>query len=187
MDGRKYICMKRWWAVAVGLAAGALFIMERRRPLRVSREPGPARIARNATIGLLAAASTVVCDLPVVAPAQRLAERRGIGLLWWLRLPAALRVVAGFLLLDYTLYLWHWLNHRSPALWRFHAVHHVDRDLDTTTGVRFHFGELALAAGFRAAQIVLLGVDQSTLRVWQRLLFLSVVFHHSNIALPAAL
>ena len=55
----------------------------------------------------------------------------------------ALRVVLGFLLLDYTLYIWHWMNHGSPWLWRFHAVHHIDRDLDTTTGLRFHFGELA--------------------------------------------
>ena len=37
----------------------------------------------------------------------------------------------GFLLLDYTLYLWHRANHRAPFLWRFHAVHHVDLDLDT--------------------------------------------------------
>ena len=90
----------------------------------------------------------------------------------------------GFLLLDYTLYLWHWLNHRAPLLWRFHAVHHVDLDLDTTTGLRFHFGELAMAAGFRAAQVLLLGVDRETLRLWQQMLVLSVVFHHSNLELP---
>jgi sterol desaturase/sphingolipid hydroxylase (fatty acid hydroxylase superfamily) len=82
--------------------------------------------------------------------------------------------------------VWHWLNHRSPFLWRFHAVHHVDLDLDTTTGVRFHAGELALGAGFRAAQVLLLGVDNETLRLWQQMLVLSVVFHHSNLELPAA-
>jgi sterol desaturase/sphingolipid hydroxylase (fatty acid hydroxylase superfamily) len=65
--------------------------------------------------------------------------------------------VLGFLLLDYTLYLWHRLNHRVPLLWRFHAVHHIDLDLDTTTGLRFHFGELSMAAVFRAAQVLLLG------------------------------
>ena len=30
--------------------------------------------------------------------------------------------------------------------------------------LRFHFGELAMAAGFRAAQVLLLGVDRETLR-----------------------
>jgi sterol desaturase/sphingolipid hydroxylase (fatty acid hydroxylase superfamily) len=74
-----------------------------------------------------------------------------------------------------------------PFLWRFHAVHHLDLDLDSTTGVRFHFGELALAAGFRALQILWLGVDRETLRLWQQLLVLSVVFHHSNLELPVAI
>ncbi|MGH9141464.1 MAG: sterol desaturase family protein, partial [Vicinamibacterales bacterium] len=66
-----------------------------------------------------------------------------------------------------------------------HAVHHIDLDLDTTTGLRFHFGELAMAAGFRALQVLLLGVDRQTLRLWQRMLVISVVFHHSNLELPS--
>jgi sterol desaturase/sphingolipid hydroxylase (fatty acid hydroxylase superfamily) len=76
------------------------------------------------------------------------------------------------------------MNHDAPLLWRFHAVHHLDLDLDTTTGLRFHFGELAMAAGFRALQILLLGVDRETLRLWQQMLVVSVVFHHSNLELP---
>lgn len=173
--------------LAFGVAAGALFVFERLRPLRARKEPGPSRVGRNVAIGLLGAATTAASELPIVAPAQRLAERRRLGLLRWTplrRLPRALRVVLGFVLLDYTLYLWHWLNHRVPGLWRFHAVHHVDLDLDSTTGLRFHFGELALAAGFRAAQVLLLGVDRDTLSAWQQALLLSVVFHHSNLELP---
>jgi sterol desaturase/sphingolipid hydroxylase (fatty acid hydroxylase superfamily) len=173
--------------LAFGVAAGALFVFERLHPLRARKEPGPSRVGRNVAIGLLGAATTAASELPIVAPAQRLAERRRLGLLRWTplrRLPRALRVVLGFVLLDYTLYLWHWLNHRVPGLWRFHAVHHVDLDLDSTTGLRFHFGELALAAGFRAAQVLLLGVDRDTLSAWQQALLLSVVFHHSNLELP---
>jgi sterol desaturase/sphingolipid hydroxylase (fatty acid hydroxylase superfamily) len=175
---------KRWRWIAFGVVVGALFVVERLRPLRSRKDPAPTRVARNLTIGLLAAATTAASDIPIVAPVQRLAERRRLGLLRQFPLPRALRVVLGFLLLDYTLYVWHWLNHRIPALWRFHAVHHIDLDLDSTTGIRFHFGELALAAGFRAAQIVLLGVDDDTLRAWQRCLLLSVIFHHSNLEMP---
>jgi sterol desaturase/sphingolipid hydroxylase (fatty acid hydroxylase superfamily) len=173
--------------LAFGVALGALFVVERLRPLRARKEPGPSRVGRNLAIGLLAAATTAASELPVVAPVQRLAERRRLGLLRSLplrSLPHPLRVVLGLLLLDYTLYLWHWLNHRAPGLWRFHAVHHIDLDLDSTTGLRFHFGELALAAGFRAAQVLLLGIDRDTLRLWQQMLLLSVVFHHSNLNLP---
>jgi sterol desaturase/sphingolipid hydroxylase (fatty acid hydroxylase superfamily) len=175
---------RAWGWMAFGLAFGALFVAERRRPLRRQTEPGPDRVARNLTIGLLAGATTAASEWPLIAPVQALAERRRLGLLRQVPMPRVLRVVLGFLLLDYTLYLWHWLNHRTPALWRFHAVHHVDLDLDSTTGLRFHFGELALAAGFRAAQVLLFGVDRDTLRLWQQMLVVSVVFHHSNLELP---
>jgi sterol desaturase/sphingolipid hydroxylase (fatty acid hydroxylase superfamily) len=170
--------------LAFGAALGALFVAERRRPLRRQKEPGTARVGRNLTIGLLAAATTAAAEMPIVAPVQRLAERRRLGLLRQFPMPRALRVVLGFLILDYTLYLWHRLNHHAPVLWRFHAVHHVDLDLDSTTGVRFHFGELAMASGFRALQVLLLGVDRETLRLWQQMLLVSVVFHHSNLELP---
>jgi sterol desaturase/sphingolipid hydroxylase (fatty acid hydroxylase superfamily) len=182
MSGRR-----RWQWIVFGAAVGALYVVERLRPLRIRREPGVARTSRNLVIALLAGATTAVSEWPLIEPAQRLAERHRLGLLRRVRLPRAIRIALGFLLLDYTLYVWHRLNHRVPWLWRFHAVHHVDLDLDSTTGLRFHFGELTLAAGFRAAQILLLGVDRETLRVWQQLLFLSVVFHHSNLELPIAI
>jgi sterol desaturase/sphingolipid hydroxylase (fatty acid hydroxylase superfamily) len=179
--------MKRhWWPVLFGVAVGVLFVAERLRPLRRRADPAATRVPRNLTIGLLAAATTSASEMPIVAPVQRFARRRRLGLLRLPALPRPLRLILGFLLLDYTLYIWHWLNHRSPLLWRFHAVHHVDLDLDSTTGIRFHFGELALAAGFRAAQILLIGVDDEALRAWQKLLLLSVIFHHSNLELPSA-
>jgi sterol desaturase/sphingolipid hydroxylase (fatty acid hydroxylase superfamily) len=173
--------------LAFGVAIGALYVVERLRPLRARKEPGPARTGRNLAIGLLAGAATVASEWPVVAPVQRLAERHQLGLLRRLPLPRAARTVLGFLLLDYTLYLWHRLNHGLPFLWKFHAVHHLDLDLDSTTGVRFHFGELTMAAWFRAAQILVLGVDRATLRAWQQMLVVSVVFHHSNLELPIAI
>jgi sterol desaturase/sphingolipid hydroxylase (fatty acid hydroxylase superfamily) len=173
--------------VLFGAAVGTLYVVERLRPLRARKEPGPARVGRNLAIGLLAGAATAASEWPVVEPAQRLAERHRLGLLRLVALPRAVRIALGFLLLDYTLYLWHRLNHHVPFLWRFHAVHHVDLDLDSTTGLRFHFGELTLAAGFRAAQILLLGVDRMTLRAWQQILVVSVIFHHSNLELPIAI
>jgi hypothetical protein len=132
--------MKRWGWLAFGVVFGALFVGERRRPLRRQKEPGLERVGRNVAIGLLAGATTAASELPLMAPVQRLAERGRLGLLRQLPLPRAVRTILGFLLLDYTLYLWHRLNHRAPFLWRFHAVHHVDLDLDSTTGLRFHFG-----------------------------------------------
>lgn len=170
--------------MVLGVAVGALAIVERMRPLRKQRESGAERIGRNIAIGLLGAGVVAASEIPIVRPIQALAERRRFGLLRWLGLPKAVRIVLGFVLLDYTLYLWHRMNHRSPFLWRFHTVHHLDRDMDSSTGLRFHFGELALASGFRAAQVLLLGVDRETLRIFQQCLLSSILFHHSNLELP---
>ena len=121
--------------------------------------------------------------MPVVAPVAALAVRRRLGLLG--RMPHGwLRTVLSLLLLDYSLYAWHVLTHRVPALWRFHAVHHVDLDLDASTAVRFHFGELALSVPWRAAQVAIIGVSPRDLRLWQQAVLVSIMFHHSNLRLP---
>jgi sterol desaturase/sphingolipid hydroxylase (fatty acid hydroxylase superfamily) len=101
-----------------------------------------------------------------------------------MNLSKPIRFVASILLLDYTLWWWHRLNHTAPPLWRFHLVHHIDRDLDVSTALRFHFGEMGLAAFFRAAQVRVLGVDPDALVWWQRMLLVSILFHHSNLRLP---
>src|SRR5215208_1822575 len=86
--------------------------------------------------------------------------------------------------MDYTLYLWHMLTHRVPALWRFHQVHHCDLDMDASTALRFHFAEMAISVPYRAAQVAVLGVAPRPLSIWQTFLFVSILFHHSNLRLP---
>ncbi|MCA1575805.1 MAG: sterol desaturase family protein [Acidobacteria bacterium] len=161
-----------------------LWLLERRRPLRRAVEPKGERTARNLAVAGLAAASLQLVERPVVERLTALVEKRRWGLLKLLRLPRWLEVGLALLLMDYTLYLWHVLNHRVPFLWRFHLPHHVDLDLDSSTALRFHFGELILASGWRAAQVTVIGVSPVALSVWQTFVLLSVLFHHSNVRLP---
>jgi sterol desaturase/sphingolipid hydroxylase (fatty acid hydroxylase superfamily) len=100
------------------------------------------------------------------------------------RLPLWADVTLAVVLLDYTFYLWHALNHKVPFLWRFHQPHHVDLGLDTSTALRFHFGELSISVGWRASQILLIGVSPFALSVWQLLMLVEIMFHHSNLKLP---
>jgi sterol desaturase/sphingolipid hydroxylase (fatty acid hydroxylase superfamily) len=113
-----------------------------------------------------------------------MAEERRWGLLKIFNLPAWVEVTVAVVLMDYTLYIWHVLTHRVPFLWRFHLVHHVDLDLDASTALRFHFGELLLSVPWRAAQVLVLGVSPLALSTWQTLLLVSIMFHHSNVRLP---
>ena len=167
----------------LGVAA-ALVCAETLRPLRRRREPTLRHLGRNAVVGGLSAATVQLCEQPIVLPLARLVERRNWGLLPRLPLPAPLKTALALAALDYTLYAWHILVHRLPWLWRFHRVHHADLDLDASTAIRFHFGELIASVPWRAAQVLVIGVDPRTLQTWQSLTLMSVLFHHSNARLP---
>ena len=166
-------------ALLMGVA-GAVILLERRRRARAYVERPSTHIARNLAVAGLAAATVHTLEAPAVMPLARLAASRRWGIVS--RLPGRpwLRDIAAIVLLDYTLYIWHILVHRIPWLWRFHLVHHVDLDLDASTGLRFHAGEIAASIPWRAAQVVAIGVTPRALTLWQSLTIASVLFHHSN-------
>lgn len=168
----------------VGGVFVALVLLERRFPLRPGREPRGSRFARNLAVAAVGALALRLLETPVVRPLSALVAARGWGLVRRLPISPMARRLLAVVLLDYTLYLWHILTHRVPFLWRFHCIHHADRDLDASTALRFHFGELALSVPWRAAQVAFIGVDPATLRAWQLGLFASILFHHSNLRLP---
>jgi sterol desaturase/sphingolipid hydroxylase (fatty acid hydroxylase superfamily) len=175
-----------WLSLPLTLGAfGALVWLERRRPLRRSVERANVRDARNLAVAALGGAALRFVERPVAESLARRVERERLGLLKLARLPAPLETALAAALMDYTLYAWHYLTHRVPFLWRCHVVHHADLGLTTSTALRFHFAELLLGVPWRAAQVRLIGVGPRALSIWQTLLFLSVMFHHSNLRLPA--
>ena len=178
--------------VPVAYAAVAFFfllllVLEALRPLRRTVEPKPRRVARNLTLAGLGTAVLTLLQAPLLLPVAEWARAHGLGLLHRVDLPPAVEAVAAILLLDYTLWHWHWLTHRVPFLWRFHLVHHVDLDLDASTALRFHFGEMALSVPYRLLQVAVIGADPAAVALWQVLLVASILFHHSNVRLPAGL
>ncbi len=107
--------------------------------------------------------------------------RNDQGLLNLLALPAWLKIVLGILLLDFSIYLWHLLNHALPLLWRFHRVHHCDLNMDVSTANRFHPGEILLSGLVRLAVIHTLGVPLTAYLLFELLVNLSIQFHHSAV------
>ena len=168
------------------VGVGVLWL-ERMRPLRSRREPSVPHTARNLTLAGLSAGAAHLIEAPVVLPLASLAVRRRWGILHLAPMPVWLRDVLAIVLLDYTLYWWHILTHRVPLLWRLHLVHHVDLDLDASTGLRFHFAEIASSVPWRAAQVRAIGVSPRALTLWQTLTLASILFHHSNARLPLRL
>ncbi len=176
----------RAW-LSAGFIAGAfcaLAWIERRRPLRRHMvEPKFRREIRNLSLAAVGAGGLMLLERPAILPLSRLVEAHRWGLLRQLRLPRWLEIALAIVLLDYTLYIWHYLTHRVPLLWRFHVSHHVDLDLDASTALRFHVGELALSVPWRAAQVLFIGVSPVAYVTWQMFVFPSILFHHSNVRL----
>lgn len=176
------------YGIAILAAFGlGLFLLERFVPLRRSTASLLGRFAVNLVFSGLALAAATLVVAPAVEASFGWLGDQPLGLLHLIALPAAVGGVLGFLLMDLSFYYWHLLNHRVPVLWRFHNVHHMDPDLDVTTALRFHFGELALSAGFRVVQIVALGVSPVTYAVYEVVFQANTLFHHSNVRLPIGL
>lgn len=156
-------------------------------PLRPAVESRFRRIVRNLSVGGVSLALMTLIQAPILQPVASWIVRERIGLLQAVAWPGWVETLLAIVLLDYTLWWWHWSTHRVPFLWRFHLVHHVDRDMDASTALRFHFAELALSIPVRAAQMIVIGVDPRSLWLWQTILFGSILFHHANLRLPFAL
>jgi len=179
--------LERILPVAAIVAAVAILLAERRAPLRRSTQAELPRLLRNAVLGVLSMAVVAAVESPLVRPLAQRAEIRRRGLAQRLPAPAWVRDAAAFLLMDYTTYAWHVLTHKVPALWRLHLVHHVDLDMDASTALRFHAIDMLVSAPYRAAQVALAGASPRALRLWQAFFFVSVLFHHANLRLPAGL
>lgn len=155
------------------LIAGAvlgIFIAEQLRPNR-PRAPGQLRrLARNVVMGALSGAVIQLIERPLVeralAPTQ-----------------SPMRRAAAFLSMDYSFYVWHVLTHKAPLLWRFHVVHHAERDMAMTTAMRFHLIDMLISIPWRVGQVALFRVDRATFELWQRFFLVSILLHHSNIRL----
>lgn len=150
-------------------------------------KPRLAHGARNIFFGI---ANSLINSLSFVTLwwwAADFSARHNIGLLHHLSLPIPVATVAGVLLLDLWTYGWHRANHRIHFLWRFHRVHHSDKNMDVTTANRFHIGEIMISALLRIPIILLLGISLTQLVLYSILMFATVQFHHANIAVPEKL
>lgn len=168
------------------LVAGfaVLLAAENIRPLRARKQPRFGRYFTNAALTFLAVLAGAIAVRPVGLGLAHLSEAKAFGVLNWLALPGWAKFASGFLLMDLTFYYWHRFNHTIHFLWRFHSVHHIDPDLDVTTSMRFHFGEVLLSTFFRAGQIAVIGIAPVTYIVFETCFTLATLFHHGNIQIP---
>ena len=159
-------------------AAEALLPRRRREVSRARRWP--------ANLGVMLLDGLVV---RVVAPAGAVgfalyAETRGWGWLPQMTWPGWVEALLAFVLLDLAIYGQHWLVHRVPMLWRFHRMHHADRDMDVTTGARFHPVEIVFSLGLKFLVVAGLGAPPAAVLWFEVALNGTSLFNHANLRLP---
>ena len=140
---------------------------------------GLRRVLKNISL----AGVNAVLSWAVVVPVSALAASHALDWRpeWW---SGWTGLVLDLLILDCWIYWWHRANHELPFLWRFHEVHHLDEFLDASSALRFHFGEVFMSSLVRAVVIFLLGVPLLNVVIFETLLAVVAIFHHSNVRLP---
>ena len=148
------------------------------------------RLTRWSTNGALVILDSLLLRLllPLLAIGTAIwAQDAGWGLFNTLALPTWLAVLLAIIALDFLIYAQHVASHHIPILWRFHKVHHTDRDVDITTAVRFHPIEIIFSMGFKMLCVLMLGADPLAVFLFEIILNASAIFNHANVRLPAFL
>ena len=171
-------------ALAIAILA-LLWCLETWLPLYRKRHRNRLRHAgRNIAIALFNTVIIALMFSGITAMVAVWNQNHRFGLLYLIDLPLAIETGIALLLFDGWMYFWHRANHAIPFLWRFHRMHHSDREMDVTSATRFHIGELILSSVLRLGVLPLLGLELWQLILYEVMLLPVIQFHHSNVNLP---
>ena len=174
-------------AIRIGVFAGVLIAMAALEAAFPRKDRALPRAHRWLTNGGFVVVDTLALRivLPVLAVGMaEIAARKGWGLFNMVALPYWVEIALAFVILDLLIYAQHVASHKIPVLWRFHKVHHADRDIDATTGVRFHPVEIVFSMGYKLACVVVLGPAALAVFLFEVVLNAAALFNHANVRLP---
>ena len=153
-------------------------------PYRQSSVSKPMRWTTNLPLSVINGSVYYFIYFSVLSGIMIQSKSNHLGLLNTIAMPGWLKMVFGFLILDFFLYVWHLLNHVVPLFWRFHRVHHSDMNMDVSTASRFHMGELLMSGLVRMMVVYSMGISLITYMLFEIMVNLSIQFHHSSIRIP---
>lgn len=164
-----------------------LFTVEQLRPYFKNRKQHALHTLRNLSIALVNATISSVILVTVIEHLCQWTYDNNIGLLNHIETHAFITILAAILIIDCWQYAWHRANHVIPFLWKFHQVHHSDKDMDASTGLRFHPIEIIISHTMRLALIPLAGLQLEHLIIYEFISLPIILFHHSNLRLNESL
>ena len=112
-----------------------------------------------------------------------LITERKIGLFFLMeKWPLAATIII-LILFDCAMYFWHRINHKIDFFWQFHALHHIDEQMDSSSAIRFHIIEISFSCIYRLPIMCLLGMSLEMMLLYEIILLPVIIFHHSAIRL----
>ncbi|MGB3457167.1 MAG: sterol desaturase family protein [Litorimonas sp.] len=177
-------------ALRLGVFVGVMLLfiaLEALFPARRRVLPRMARWRTNLSLSVLGSVTGALMAPVLAVAVAAFASVQGWGLFNRLSLDPWIEGMIAVVLLDLAIWAQHVAFHHVPWLWRLHSVHHTDRDLDATTGVRFHPVEIGLSLLWKALVILALGPSVVAVIVFEIVLNATAIFTHSNTALPPSL
>jgi sterol desaturase/sphingolipid hydroxylase (fatty acid hydroxylase superfamily) len=171
----------------LGIFAGIFAVIalwERASPMRRLVAPRPRRWFTNWSLSAIDSAVVQLLFGAAAVGAAIDASGRGWGLFAAVDWPLWAEIAVTLLALDFAIWFQHVIMHKVPVLWRVHRVHHADRDIDVTTGIRFHPVEIALSMLFKIGLVYALGAPAVAVLAFEVILNGAAMFNHANLRLP---
>jgi sterol desaturase/sphingolipid hydroxylase (fatty acid hydroxylase superfamily) len=171
-------------STALALAALATFMILAVAEIFWAARPGATtdgRLITNFGLGVINMAVTAALPIAVILVAG---TNHYPGVLAFVVLPAAALCALAIVWRTFVQYLAHRLLHAVPLLWRFHRVHHGDRQMDLSTFLRNHPLELLVVFSVAVPTQIALGLPAWAVLLAEGALFSSNMITHANIRLP---
>jgi sterol desaturase/sphingolipid hydroxylase (fatty acid hydroxylase superfamily) len=153
-------------------------------PLRTRSSATARRWLGNFSLGILSNGVTLLPSMTTFAVGLA-SQFEQQGLLTSLGLPSGLRIVIAIISLDVLAYAQHRLLHRFDILWRFHAVHHSDPEVDVTTTFRHHPIEAIFNGALIGGVAVAIGFSWIEIAVYTWFAYVVELIAHANLTLPS--
>lgn len=165
------------------LAIAAILLAERWMPARPEQRIFSRGLRTDVAYVLITHGSGFLIHFTYVAM-LRTAYDRWLGFLTVdaaLAWPSLVRIALGILIGDFVAWLHHWVRHRVPLFWRFHAVHHAQRELNVFTDLRYHPLEYLVTTTIGALPMFALGNALPVVAVWSFATTCYTKLTHANV------
>ena len=170
------------------LVLSGLAFWQYRKPHRLLLSPLSARWKIHGAlfvISLTCLGALFLSILPIQMAVEVLKHHIGIlQLPSFAFLPQGIKGVLAILGLDLCLYVEHRLLHRFPLAWRFHKMHHTDKEVEVSTGMRFHPLESIVTMGVKIMAIIFIGPPVWSVILFEILLNAATLWAHVNAFIP---